>query len=119
MTDDGSVEVGVDPRDLDGATLDSALVEQRLAIVEFWADWCLFSRLLYPRSRYLAAKYRDRLLVARCRLEGDEAAVERFDIRYLPAVALFRGKKLLRKWYGDVPIGTLAHSIEDYCGADE
>ncbi|MCB1826256.1 MAG: hypothetical protein KDJ54_17455 [Candidatus Competibacteraceae bacterium] len=36
--------------DLDGGILETALAKNRFALVEFWAEWCLFSRLLYPKS---------------------------------------------------------------------
>jgi thioredoxin-like negative regulator of GroEL len=105
-------EAGMSPRALDGATLEPALAKSRLALVEFWADWCWFSRLLFPKSRWLAARYGDHLLVARCRLDGSEAAIARIGIRYLPAVVLFRAGKPLRKWYGDVPASGLVRAVE-------
>ncbi len=111
MTGDGVVEARTDPRNLDGATLAPALAESRLAIIEFWADWCLFSRLLRSKTQRLAARYGDRLLVARCRLDQHEAA-ERIGIRYLPAMVLFREGKLLRKWYGDAPESLFVRGIE-------
>lgn len=106
----------VDLRELDGASLEPALVENRAALVEFWADWCLFSRLLLPKSRWLAACYGTRLLVARCRLDARDPAVERFGIRYLPAVLLFEVGRPRRRWYGDTPARLLARAIESLPG---
>lgn len=119
MTNHGAAETGMNSRNLDGATLEPALAESRLAIVEFWADGCLFSRLLQPKSRRLAARYGDRLLVARCRLDGSEAIVERVGVRYLPAVVLFRAGKPLRKWYGDTPESMLVRAVESLLESED
>jgi len=104
-------ETAMDLLELEGASLAPALAKQRWALVEFWADWCLFSRLLLPKSRWLAARYGERLLVARCRLDARDAAAAQFGIRYMPAVMLFAAGKPRLRWYGDTPVRLLESDI--------
>jgi len=112
MKGDGANAIEMSLLDLDSEILETTLAESRFALVEFWAEWCLFSRLLYPKSRRLAGRYGERLLVARCHLDGGEAVIDRIGVRYLPAVMLFRGQKPLRRWYGDTPERLFVRAIE-------
>jgi hypothetical protein len=80
--------------------------------VELWAHWCLFSRLVQPKTALLAQRFGNRLPVARCRVEGTEAALERLRIRYLPAMLLWQHGRIRRRWYGDTHVTEFLRALE-------
>lgn len=99
-------------RQLDGADLEAALTNTRWAMVEFWADWCLFSRLLKPKMEWLAQRYPGRLTVIRCRVDGAEPVLARWRIRYLPALLLVHTGRPVHCWYGDTPVNEFCRAIQ-------
>jgi thioredoxin 1 len=82
----------------------AVLQEKRTALIEFWAGWCVFSRLLLPKTEALGRAFGDRALVGRLDAERHEALVRDLGIEFLPAMGFFHGGELVRKWYGDFPI---------------
>lgn len=82
------------------------------AIVEFWAEWCPYARLVRPKLERLAARYGDRLLVARGDAERHPGVVEAVGLEYIPALILFRGGQPVRRLYGDRHLGELVAHVE-------
>jgi thioredoxin 1 len=82
------------------------------AIVEFWAEWCPYSRLVRPKLERLAARYGDRLLLARVDAERHPGIVKAVGLEYLPALILFRGGRPVRRLYGDRHLAELVAHVE-------
>jgi len=82
------------------------------AILEFWAEWCPYSRLLRPKLERLAERYGDRLLLARVDAEQHRGIVEAVGLEYIPALILFHGGQPVRRLYGDRHLGELVAHVE-------
>jgi thioredoxin 2 len=104
--------LGVDPAEVELAQVEDLVRRGGTALVEFWADWCLFSRLVKPKTARLAALYGSRLWVARCRIAGDERALEGLAIRALPMVVLWHRGRVRRRWQGDRHVQEFVRGIE-------
>ena len=88
------------------------VVGRAAAIVEFWAPWCPFSRLVRPKLARLAARYGNRLMVARVDVERHPAIVQAVGVEYIPALVLFRGGRPVRRLYGDRQVAELVARVE-------
>lgn len=87
------------------------MAEQRPILLELWADWCLFSRLLRPKTQRLAHTWGKQAIVARCRVTGDESVLVDLRVRYLPTMLLIVNGRAQRRWIGDMPIAEPSRAL--------
>jgi len=82
----------------DAATFD-ALVEHTTlpVIVDFWAPWCGPCRAMAPELEAVARNMAGRALVVKVNTDGVPELGERFRIRSIPTLAVFRdGREVTR-----------------------
>jgi thioredoxin 1 len=49
--------------DLDSENFDKVVKDNRIVLIDFWAEWCGYCKLMDPIIEQVALKYRDRFLV--------------------------------------------------------
>ncbi|MDT7526294.1 thioredoxin [Pseudidiomarina sp. GXY010] len=64
--------------------------EQKLVIVDFWADWCEPCKQLMPILEKLAAEYANQVILAKINCDEQQHLAAQFGIRSLPTVAFFK-----------------------------
>ena len=59
-------------------------------LVDFWADWCAPCKALFPVLEKIVDSYQGELLLAKVNCDVEVGLTERFGIRSLPTVVLFK-----------------------------
>lgn len=72
-------------------------------LVDFYADWCAPCRMLAPSLDTIAHERRGALLVLKVDTDAAPALSQRFAIRSIPMLALFRGGAELARQTGVLP----------------
>lgn len=68
-----------------------------LLLVEFWARWCGYCRMIEPVINALAAQRAGRLKVIRVDVDAEPALAHRFVVKATPTFVLYRnGRQLAR-----------------------
>ncbi len=73
---------------LRGGTIRRADLAHTVAVVDFWASWCLPCREVLPALDRLARRWGDRVTVVAVGIDRDRAAALRWVDEHLPAPAL-------------------------------
>ena len=59
-------------------------------LVDYWAEWCGPCKMIAPVLEELAAEYTGRLTIAKLNVDDHREATEKFNIRGIPTLILFK-----------------------------
>jgi thioredoxin len=76
-------------------------------LVDFYADWCGPCKMMAPHVDQLAAKVTGRALVAKLDTDASPRTAQKFDIRGIPTVIVFRDGKPVAQQAGAVQLAAL------------
>ena len=91
------------------------LVEGRagVAIVDFWAPWCAPCRMMGPILDEIALEHADEgVTVVKVNTEIAPLSAERFGIRSIPTLLVFKGGQVVEQRVGAVPQPMIAEMVE-------
>jgi thioredoxin 2 len=69
-------------------------------LVDFWAPWCGPCRMMAPQFEQAARLLEPKLRLAKVNTEAEPALANRFGIRSIPTLALFRGGREIARQAG-------------------
>ncbi|NDL65657.1 thioredoxin family protein [Acerihabitans arboris] len=96
------------PNELSDASFDRFLAEARLPVlVDLWAPWCVPCRTMAPIIDNLAKNSGGKLLVAKIDVEKYPAIMERYGVRGIPTLLLFRDTGEPARQVGALSLGQL------------
>ncbi len=83
-------------------------------LVDFWASWCPPCRALAPTLEELAADEPVRLRIVKISVEEEHALPERFGVRNIPTLILFKQGEAVTRIVGNRSKKALLREIEAY-----
>lgn len=97
---------------------ETVLASARPVLVDFWADWCAPCKALAPTLNDMAVEYADAVDIVKVDIVANTGTVERFDIRSIPLLVVFRNGREVARASGGMSRTRLAAFIEDNVGGD-
>lgn len=87
--------------DLTDQNFDQEIAQfQGVALVDFWAEWCMPCKMLAPTIEELANEYAGRLKVGKMDTDASRQVSMKFGISAIPTLILFRGGQMVKKFVG-------------------
>ena len=86
-------------------------------VVDFWAPWCAPCRMVAPEVAQVAARQAGRWLVVKVNTEALPELGERFGIRSIPTMAVFRGGVEVARTAGARPAADIEAFVRQSLGA--
>jgi len=81
-------------------------------LVDFWATWCQPCHQIAPTIEALAKDCGDRVVVAKVDVDDNPTTAQKYDIRSIPTVLLFKNGEILKRWVGVQSKETLASALD-------
>ena len=76
------------------------LAQDKLVVVDFWAEWCGPCRSIAPAVDELAAEFEGKAIIGKYNVDDDNALSSEMGIRNIPTLLFFKGGKLVDKQVG-------------------
>ncbi len=86
-------------------------------LVDFWAAWCAPCRMMSPTVDAVAEQYAGNARVVKLKVDDNPGVAQRYGIKGIPTLILFRQGKEAERIVGAVSKDALSRMIEKYSGA--
>ncbi len=80
-------------------------------LVDFWAPWCGPCRMVAPAVEQMAQEFAGRAVVAKLNVDDNPRMAERFDVRGIPALLIFKRGQLVERLVGVQPAAALRQAL--------
>ena len=95
------------------ANFKSTIMESdKVAIVDFWAEWCGPCRMIGPIVEELSKEYADTAVIGKLNVDNNPEVSTEFGVRSIPTILFFKGGKLVDKQVGVVPKSVLEGKLK-------
>ena len=90
------------------------LENDKLVLVDFWAEWCGPCKQISPRLEELANKYSENLTVFKVNVDENTEVPVEYGIRNIPTLLIFKNGEVVDKVVGVVPKQQLIDKLESF-----
>jgi len=95
-------------------TLDALLASSELpVVVDFWAAWCGPCRAMAPMFEQAAGELAGKARFVKVNVDEQQALAQRYGIRAIPTLVLFRGGEEVRRHSGAMDAGALVRWTQE------
>jgi len=98
----------------EGSFESTVLKSAKPVLVDFWAVWCGPCRQVGPIVESLAAKWGDKVTVAKLNVDDVPSVAERYGIMSIPTLMLFKNGQVVERVIGLASQSALEKKFEPY-----
>lgn len=100
--------VSLDKKSFEGA------VKQKLAVIDFWAEWCGPCRTMNPILEELAAELKGKVFFGKVNIDENPGLAQDQHISAVPTLLIFSNGKLVDQVIGATPKQALKQKILEH-----
>lgn len=93
-------------------SIERAISEAHVLLVDFWAPWCGPCRALSPVVSEIAEEYDGKVVVAKYNADEYEEAAAKYGIRGIPALLYFKDGQLVNRSAGAVTKAQIKETLD-------
>jgi thioredoxin 1 len=96
------------------ASFSKIIKNNKLVIVDCWAQWCGPCRMVAPILDELAKEYAGRILIGKLNVDENRVIPTKYQIMSIPTLLVFKNEKLVERIVGAMPKQILETKITNY-----
>jgi len=96
----------------DGTFEADVLQNDKAVLLDFWAEWCGPCKMIAPLLEEVADKYSDKLAVVKLNVDENPNTAQKFGIRSIPTLILFRDGAVQAQKMGAMPRSQLEEFLD-------
>ena len=88
------------------------LKNEKAVLLDFWAEWCGPCKMIAPLLDEVADKYEDKLQVVKLNVDENPNTAQKFGIRSIPTLILFKDGAVQAQKMGAMPRSQLEEFLD-------
>lgn len=93
--------------------------QEKVVLIDFWADWCESCKQLMPVLEKIAADYPNELILAKINCDEQQAIASQFGVRSLPTIVVFKDGQPVDGLAGVQPEAVIREMLAKYLPAPQ
>ncbi len=93
---------------------EKVLDNEKLSIIDFWAEWCGPCRVVGPIIEELAKDYDGKVNIGKLNVDDNALVSQQYGIRNIPTILFIKDGKVIDKQVGAAPKSTLEAKLKQY-----
>ena len=91
---------------------ETVLDSDKVALVDFWAEWCGPCRMIGPMVEELADEYMGKAVIGKVNVDHNSQTATTYGIRSIPTILFFKGGEIVDKQIGAASKAALVEKLE-------
>lgn len=91
---------------------ETVLDSEKVAIVDFWAEWCGPCRMVGPIVEQLATEYADQANIGKVNVDHNQETAAKYGVRNIPTILFIKNGEVVDKQVGAVPKSVLENKLK-------
>jgi thioredoxin 1 len=87
------------------------VVKKGLVLVDFWAPWCAPCKMIAPTLNEIAEEESEKITIAKVNVDENNPISQKYNIRNIPTLILFKDGKEVKRIMGVKPKKTLLKEL--------
>jgi len=79
---------------------EKALGEGKVAVVDFWAEWCGPCRMIGPFIEELSKEYDGKVVIGKLNVDDNQEVSMKYNVRSIPTVLFFKDGEVVDRQVG-------------------
>jgi len=96
----------------DGTFDADVLQNDKAVLLDFWAEWCGPCKMIAPLLEEVAVSHADKLVVVKLNVDENPNTAQKFGIRSIPTLMLFKDGAVQAQKMGAMPKSQLEEFLE-------
>lgn len=113
-TPEPKVQLPDKPVVINDGSIDSAVSQYPLFILDCWAEWCGPCRMVGPVIEELAREMKGSVVFGKLNVDENMKTANKYRISAIPTLLVFKNGKLIDKIVGAYPKAAMASKIQKY-----
>lgn len=93
---------------------ETVLDSGKVAIVDFWAEWCGPCKAIGPMIEELSKEYEGKAVVGKVDVDSNPETAMKYGIRNIPTILFIKGGQVVDKQVGAVPKASLVAMLNKH-----
>ncbi len=96
----------------DGNFEETVKNSDKVALVDFWAEWCGPCRMIGPLVEELSQEYDGKAVIGKVNVDDNPGVSQQFGVRNIPTILFFKNGEVVDKQVGAVPKAALEEKLK-------